>query len=239
MIIRRQQTSSFQLYPAEYKTLLSLWSCGLLWLCILLVRIWQTRQSHSDLEKDMDFHLKPNIETRLNVFVINRSITDWSLSLAAKNQIMFPKEKHKGLGPDQCRRKWSPELCFSSLYSWTSLRARLFALTAFSPWTLTEYARFESSSAVDVRHVCRPLMVRKVHIPLITPARPWPRHCIIVVSTKFSIPQFWYFTVGCVFILWSWWCWVDCRLIWRWGLIIVFNLDLLHFWWRYEQQVDD
>ena len=118
-------------------------------------------------------------------------------------------------------QKMIPWVVFSSLYSWTSLRARLFALTAFSPWTLTEYARFESSSAVDVRHVCRPLMVRKVHIPLITPARPWPRHCIIVVSTKFSIPQFWYFTVGCVFVLWSWWCWVECRLIWRWGLIIV------------------
>ena len=172
-------------------------------------------------------------------FVINRSITDWSLSLAAKNQIMFPKGKHKGLGPDQCRRKWSPELCFPlftlelhlehdyspSRHFLLELLQNTLASSRVRPW-------IEDMSA-------RPLMVRKVHIPSSPPARPWPRHCIIVVSTKFSIPQFWCFTVGYVRILWAWWCWIECRLIWRWGLIIVFNLDLLHFWRCYEQQVDD
>lgn len=105
-------------------------------------------------------------------FVINRSITDWSLSLAAKNQIMFPKGKHKGLGPDQCRRKWSPELCFPlftlelhlehdyspSRHFLLELLQNTLASSRVRPW-------IEDTSA-------RPLMVRKVHIPPITPSPP-------------------------------------------------------------------
>ena len=164
-------------------------------------------------------------------FVINRSITDWSLSLAAKNQIRcFPKGKHKG--PDQCRRKWSPELCFPLFTLELHLEhdyspSRRFLLELLQNTLASSRARpwIEDTSA-------RPLMVRKVHIPIITPTRPWPRHCIIVVSTKF-FPSVSYFTVGCVFMLWAW-------VIWRRGLIMVFNLDLLHFWWWcYEQQVGD
>ena len=97
-------------------------------------------------------------------FVINRSITDWSLSLAAKNQIRcFPKGKHKGLGPDQCRRKWSPVLCFPLFTLELHLEhdyspSRRFLLELLQNTLASSRARpwIEDTST-------RPLMVRKVH----------------------------------------------------------------------------
>ena len=135
-------------------------------------------------------------------FVINRSITDWSLSLAAKNQIRcFPKGKHKGLGPDQCRRKWSPELCFPLFTLELHLEhdyspSRRFLLELLQNTLASSRARswIEDTSA-------RPLMVRKVHIPIITPTRPWPRHCIIVVSTKFFTSVFVFHCWLCVYVM--------------------------------------
>ena len=60
-------TTTILLYPGKFNNILNMWSCGLLCLCILLVTFRQTRQSHSGLEKDTDIHLKPIIETRLDV----------------------------------------------------------------------------------------------------------------------------------------------------------------------------